>query len=931
MAILSNLLVNGTSRLLGKLYCSDLDVSGTTSFAGVSATTLDVSGEATIDGTLILARRMQTAATSYKAPALVVGGLSTQKHIEYSYDCIQGKANANSASPVYINYYGGKVYLSNGYKVYVDNGTLVANTVNSDTGTFDDLNVVNTLRANRYSVQQLSNLGGAFYVSPTLSFPNSGTTLTVTKSSTALTLAINDSTLITDDLAGIVWTVGSKVKVSGKINSVVTGTMDGTITAVPNSNSHVLTVSVSGDNWNSVDAGTYNESQFSDLNVMVYQRKVGTYDYRVGIWLNCYDMQTETASMRIYGGTSSLPNVMLGNLENAGLDTVNGMTPTGWGLFAQNAFLHGHIVANAGKIGGFTLGTESMYSGDNFPNTDNFYLMPTGSQSTTYNIAGSGALSNWVMTSGTTFGVTKDGKIYATAGKIGGFTLSAAYMYGNKTAPAANNLFFMPAGTSSSYTVAGVSTTGWTITSGTTFGVTKAGAMYSTSGKIGGWTIGTSAIYNGVISMDDETHTGLYLGTDGIRNYNATTGNYVDIEEGIITAVGAHIEGSIYAESGKIAGFNISNESIWYGTNGTGSSNPGVYIGTHGIRVNGEHNGWRTMILSTGDLYSSSISADGSIISQSPTKGIYTRCQIDPTSIALWYGTQDATTNYAKLIWGESWDISLLLKKSFAILDEDRNVLYRCYYGMPSAAYMHQFIGDMCIRNNLQVGTSADPDNVERQIRCTSTGGTIYMFAQEGTRDNNSPNVGLWTSSGLLILKNLNTGYLSIDSKLTSSQDIRQLGWDGAVRRCVNSADGDGGRVAYVASGSSNAFSACGQFGTTGSTYVTRKVTMTTSDVRLKENIYNTQEKGLDLLNNVRLVSFDWKDTHEHKSIGIIADELEKLNPELVAGGGYDEDGNMDVKAIDTLQLLSYTIKAIQEQQAEIESLKKQLASMQQK
>lgn len=707
MAILSNLLVNGTSRLLGKLYCSDLDVSGTTSFAGVSATTLDVSGEATIDGTLILAKQMQTAATSYKAPALVVGGTSTQKHVEYSYDCIQGKANANTASPVYINYYGGKVYLSNGYNVYADNGTLVANTVNSDTGTFDDLNVVNTLRANRYSVQQLSNLGGAFYVSPTLSFPNSGTTLTVTKSSTALTLVITDSSITTADLAGITWTANSRVKVSGTINGVVTGTMDGTITSI-NTSSHALTLSVSGENWNNVVAGTYSASQFSDLSVMVYQRKVDSNDYRVGIWLNCYDMQTETASMRIYGGTSSLPNVMLGNLTNAGLGTVNEMTPTGWGLFAQNAYLHGHIVANAGKIGGFTLGTESMYSGDNFPNTNNFYLKPTGLSTNAYNIGGSGTTDaqTWVMTSGLTFGVTKDGKIYATAGKIGKWQISSDRLFYDpnttQSVGSANSIYLIPASISTAVSIGGSgNVTNWAITAGSTFGVTRGGSVYSSSGKIGGWNITGTALYNGVTSLDDEANTGLYLGTNGIRNYNATTGNYVDIKEGVITAVGANIEGSIYAESGKIAGFNISNESIWYGTNGIGSSNPGVYIGTHGIRVNGEHNGWRTMILSTGDLYSSSISADGSIISQSPTSGIYTSCRINPTSIAMWYGVENDCTQYSRLGWGAYDDTRLTLYKPFSIVNGNNysSSVYICNGHVTDPEYTHIFKGKVRIDN----------------------------------------------------------------------------------------------------------------------------------------------------------------------------------------------------------------------------------------
>lgn len=904
MAILSNLLVNGTSRLLGKLYCSDLDVSGTTSFAGVSATTLNVSGKATISGTLVLAKRTQTAATSYKAPALVVGGTSTQSHIEYSYDCIQGKANATTASPVYINYYGGKVYLSNGYNVYADNGTLVANTINADTGTFDNLNVVNTLRSNRWDLMSISQTGGSLYVSPTVKFPNSGTTLTVTKSSTALTLVITDSSITTADLAGITWTANSRVKVSGTINGVVTGTMDGTITSI-NTSFHALTLSVSGENWNNVVAGTYSASQFSNLSVMVYQRKVDSNDYRVGIWLNCYDMSNSSATMRIYGGTSSLPNVMLGNLTNAGLGTVNGMTPTGWGLFAQNAYLHGHIVANAGKIGGFTLGTESMYSGDNFPNTNNFYLMPTGSQSATYNIAGSGALSNWVMTSGTTFGVTKDGKIYATAGKIGGFTLSAAYMYGNATAPAANNLFLMPAGTSSSYTVAGVATTGWTITSGTTFGVTKAGAMYSTSGKIGGWNITASSLFNGTNAMNSTT-AGLYLGTDGIRNYNSSS-KYVNIQNGVITAVGANISGVLSAGANSTIGpWTITDSSI-YKTNATwGNATAGAaYFGNNGISITDKFK----------------VSAAGALTATSGTIGGWT---IDRGSMRV-----DSGEYTLHIVSDPNNQDFLVVARHTNGLDQPAT---EWPFWVHKDGTMHATKGDIGGWNLTTNGFEKDgnmvqPGKITLKNSSVTYSWNMYLASLHG-EDASLQGLVFQLQNSDGTWGNATMGIYSDNIWCNGYLSCRSYDPDNGIRRVVTSAATDGSRVGYIFTGTSNSFSVQGQWGTAGTTYRIRKVTMTTSDVRLKENIYNTQENGLDLLNNVRLVSFDWKDTHEHKSIGIIADELEQLNPELVAGGGYDEDGNMDVKAIDTLQLLSYTIKAIQEQQAEIETLKKQLASM---
>lgn len=51
MAILKNLIVNGASRFLQKAYFDDIAVSGTTTITDLSATTLTVSGNTTLNGT----------------------------------------------------------------------------------------------------------------------------------------------------------------------------------------------------------------------------------------------------------------------------------------------------------------------------------------------------------------------------------------------------------------------------------------------------------------------------------------------------------------------------------------------------------------------------------------------------------------------------------------------------------------------------------------------------------------------------------------------------------------------------------------------------------------------------------------------------------------------------------------------------------------
>jgi hypothetical protein len=104
-------------------------------------------------------------------------------------------------------------------------------------------------------------------------------------------------------------------------------------------------------------------------------------------------------------------------------------------------------------------------------------------------------------------------------------------------------------------------------------------------------------------------------------------------------------------------------------------------------------------------------------------------------------------------------------------------------------------------------------------------------------------------------------------------------------------------------------------------------VDVSSSDIRLKENIDDTKLTSLDIVNRMQLREFDWKESGKHQDIGFIADELEELDECFVVGGGYadEEQTIMDVKSIDTLYLCAHLAKAIQEQQTQIEELKRQL------
>lgn len=99
------------------------------------------------------------------------------------------------------------------------------------------------------------------------------------------------------------------------------------------------------------------------------------------------------------------------------------------------------------------------------------------------------------------------------------------------------------------------------------------------------------------------------------------------------------------------------------------------------------------------------------------------------------------------------------------------------------------------------------------------------------------------------------------------------------------------------------------------------------SDIRLKENIESSETDALETVNRMKVRQFDWKEWMGgwHQNIGFVADELEEIDPNLALGGGYDENGEMDVKQINSPYLLNYAIKAIQELSAKVDEQEKRI------
>lgn len=88
------------------------------------------------------------------------------------------------------------------------------------------------------------------------------------------------------------------------------------------------------------------------------------------------------------------------------------------------------------------------------------------------------------------------------------------------------------------------------------------------------------------------------------------------------------------------------------------------------------------------------------------------------------------------------------------------------------------------------------------------------------------------------------------------------------------------------------------------------------SDARLKINIQNTDVCGLDIINALECKKFDWIESGEHQKLGLIAQQVEQVEPSLV-----DINANDGHYSLKTVELVPYLIKAVQELSAQVKDL----------
>ena len=160
-------------------------------------------------------------------------------------------------------------------------------------------------------------------------------------------------------------------------------------------------------------------------------------------------------------------------------------------------------------------------------------------------------------------------------------------------------------------------------------GLVVKGNITATSGFIGngssGFEITATAIRNGMTSLTDTVHNGIYIGTNGIA---LGKGNFKVTSSGDITA-----------KRGTIGGFTITATSLYNGMNSfNDTTHNGVYIGTDGIAL-GKGN---FQVTANGDLYANNGYFLG-LVQAASIRSAYT----DPDTPSFGYFNGGGLTEYS--------------------------------------------------------------------------------------------------------------------------------------------------------------------------------------------------------------------------------------------------------------------------------------------
>lgn len=890
----------------------------------------------------------------------------------------------------------------------------VSSRINADAATaiFNNVYVKDELRSTTWAIDNITNLGSTFYVSPCIIFTNPSVYIN-SKSGTTVTLTITDNNIISSTIGGQTWTSGSKIKLMGRINTSVLGVVNGTMARQLNTTTaktaYITLNFATTDDCAGIEQGkTYSGSAVGDLKMMMYEVNLnvnGTTKNRpVGIRMSSYN-EDKKSSIDIYNGTvdDGKPIVRMGYLGE--LPAVNGENPTGYGFYAVgNAFFSGRIVSGSGKIGNWNIGTDSLYVPNRTgisSNTGKFAFW-AGESNSKNGANGSDAVfrvgHNGVLIA---TNATITGSITATSGRIGncsiengrlvlGDTMNYANLnantygnYGFKLVADGNNNPWFQHSPQRDIPISPVDYNSYKCNGGEWFRIEfefASTVQATTTDSYGAntyvniniglygiktngascWFIpfggrsnssGTVQKVSTAVQLDSDVRSfsvciqcagsGTFSGTLKIRNISVCKmmGNNL-IVDGAITAakirsgeVTANAIASNAITSDKISAGAITAAKIKSGEV-TSDKIAANAITSDKITTNNiaGTNGWINLRSGTFKYNDGALAWDGStmtiggfkISKYKITNDAIGICSTAGQEWAFWAGASSGGNApfhvghngglYASNanITGTINASSLTAKQYYKIYDSD---------GKNERTFV-SWSGSM-----LSFGLVSQNGSNEAEIQILPGSQTVTFNGDIGATQGTIYAGSIDATGSLSVRK---TARMDILTFYDYQQDTLPTASDMIYRRPIASAASNNGRVAFLQGASGNKISIRAQYGK--SDFSSATFTASSSDIRLKEDVKDSSVNALSKIMQMQIREFNWKQTGVHQELGCVADELELIDPLLTTGGGYDDDGTMNIKSIDTLLLSEYAIKGIQElykqnkhQQKRIEYLESQL------
>lgn len=896
----------------------------------------------------------------------------------------------------------------------------VSSRINADAATaiFNNVYVKDELRSTTWAIDNITNLGSTFYVSPCIIFTNPSVYIN-SKSGTTVTLTITDNNIISSTIGGQTWTSGSKIKLMGRINTSVLGVINGTMARQLNTTTaktaYITLNFATTDDCAGIEQGkTYSGSAIGDLKMMMYEVNLnvnGTTKNRpVGIRMSSYN-EDKKSSIDIYDGTvdDGKPIVRMGYLGE--LPAVNGEKPTGYGFYAVgNAFFSGRIVSGSGKIGNWNIGTDSLYipNGTGISSNTNKWAFWAGESNNKNGASDTNAVfkvgHNGALVA-TNAAIT--GSITATSGRIGncsiengrlvlGDTMNYANLnantygnYGFKLVADGNNNPWFQHSPQRDIPISPVDYNSYKCNGGEWFRIEFefASTVQATTtdsygantyvniniGLYGKKTNGASCWFipfggrsnssgtvqkvSTAVQLDSDVRSfsvciqcagsGTFSGTLKIRNVSVyrMMGNEL-IVDGAITA--AKIK-SGEVTSDKIAANAITSDKIT--TNNIAGTNGWINLRSGTFKYNDGALAWDGSTMTIGGFKISKYKITNDAIGICSTAG---------QEWAFWAGASSGgnapfRVGHNGSLYASNANItgtinasSLTAKQYYKIYDSNgKNE--RTFVSWSGSMLSFGLVSQNG-SNEAEIQILPGSQTVTFNGDIGATQGTIYAGSIDATaiytnNKNTSMGVNLYTS-GTLTVKSGTTlkSTLHVDGesgfygKVTARSSFAFLDYNAeedanataVFRRPIASAGSNKTKVAFLQSQAGNKISIRAQYGSTS--WGTATFTGSSSDIRLKRDIKDSSVNALSKIMQMKIREFNWKQTGIHQELGCVADELELIDPLLTTGGGYDKDGTMNIKSIDTLLLSEYAIKGIQElcrqnkqQQKRIEYLESQL------